>query len=244
MFRRVVYMIARFIVLASIVGGVAGCDRGSDSRVDFLTDTEPRPYDGTAVPEERIAELREEIRRYEDAVEEMVQNYGRIASYQKLLAHELIQAEMYGPALEALERAMDLQPENPVLFYFAGVASARTARGHILDGEETRYLDTAERLFSEALELRPDYKDALFGMAVLLAFDLNETERAVEYSRRLFELETGDPSVAFLHANVLVRNGRIEEAIAIYDDLAGSAPGADQRQRARENRDALLGGGE
>jgi len=242
--RRVVSLIAQLLVIGSIVIGVSGCDRGDDSRVDFLTDTEPRSYEGTAIPEERVAELREEIRRYEAAVTEMVQTYGSIASYQKLLAHELIQAEMYGPALEALERAMDLQPENAVLFYFAGIASARTARGHILDGEEAVYLDRAERLFSEALEMRPDYKDALFAMAVLLAFDRGEAERALEYTRRLSEIETGDPAVAFLHANVLVRNGRTDEAIAVYDDLARSAPGTDQRRRAQENRDALLGGGE
>lgn len=220
---------------------LAGCAEEDDARLEFLTATESATYDGIPVDDARVEELRRDIARYEDEIAETVQNYRRVASFQKLLAQELIRGEMYGPALEALERAMDLQSENAVLYYYAGVAAARSARGHILDGEETDHLKRAEELFGEALALRPDYKDALFAMAVLLAFDLGRPEEALEHSRRLSELETGDPGVRFLHANVLVRNGMVAEAIEVYDDLAQTAPGTDQRARARENRDALRG---
>ncbi|MDA3950865.1 MAG: hypothetical protein PF508_16785 [Spirochaeta sp.] len=233
----------RYFLLAIVlfVLAVVGCVEENDARLEFLTQTESGAYEGIPVDDERVEELRRDITRYEEEISETVQNYRRVASFQKSLAQELIRGEMYGPALEALERAMDLQSENAVLYYFAGVAAARSARGHILDGEETDYLSRAERLFGEALALRPDYKDALFAMAVLLAFDLQRPEEALEYSRRLSQLETGDPGVRFLHANVLVRNGMVDEAIAVYDDLAQTAPGTDQRARARENRDALRG---
>ena len=230
------------ILTISLLGVVVlGCGKEDDARLEFLKQTEGAAYEGVAVDDEKIAQLRQDIAEYEEEVAETVQNYRRIASFQKTLAHELIRSEMYGPALDALERAMELQSENAVLYYFAGVAAARSARGHMIDGEETDYYSQAERFFSEALALRPDYKDALFAMAVLLAFDLQQPEEALIHSRRLSKLETGDPGVRFLHANILVRNGMIEEAIAVYDDLAQTAPGADQRARARENRDALRG---
>jgi len=125
------------------------------------------------------------------------------------------------------------------VYYFAGVAAARTGRAHMLSGEEDRYLVLAERFFSEAIRLRENYQDAIFAMAVLLAFDLNRPEEALEYSRKLSEIETGDPAVKFLHANILVRNGLFREAIAVYDDLARNAPSSEQRTRARQNRDEL-----
>ena len=227
------------IVVLVLVLPLFGCSEQDDPRLDLLTETESRPYEGVPLSEERVNELRTDIKEYEDEVDSMVQDYGRIASFQKMLANELIQAEMYEPALDALERAMEIQNENAVLFYLAGVAAARSARAHILDGEETDYLDKAERLFREALELRPDYHDALFGVAVLLAFDLDRPDDALPYAQKLSRLETGEPSVKFLLANILVRNGMNEEAAAVYDELARSAPSAEQRQQARENRDAL-----
>lgn len=233
------------ILLSVLILGIAGCAQEEDPRLDFLLETEPVPYDGVAVSDERIAELRADIERYEEDVAEVVQGYGKIASFHKLLAQELLQREMYGPALESVEAAMHLQPENAILFYFGGIAAARSARAHMLDGEETSYHQQAEALFRESLALRPDYKDALFAMAVLLAFDLNRADEALEFSSKLSELETGDPDVKFLHANILVRNGEISRAIEVYELLAESAPSSDQRRRARENLDELerRGGG-
>ncbi len=219
-----------------------GCSQRDDRRLQFLAETEPTGYDEVGVSSQRMDELREDIRRAEGEIEEAVQAYARSASFHKLLAYELIQAEMYGPALEALRRAMELQPANAVVYYYVGIASARTARAHMLDGEESSYLADAERHFREAIRLRPDYKDALFALAVLLAYDLSRPEDALTYSRRLSQIETGDPAVRFLHANILVRNGQIEEAIDIYDYLAQNAPSQEQRAQARDNRNVLEGG--
>ncbi len=231
-------VLAAVLVLAAVMF-LSGCAERKEPQLQFLLETENGTVQGDRVPSERIEELRKEIRRYETEVEEAVHAYAMSGSYHKMLAHELLKEEMYGPALESLQRAMELQPANPVVYYFAGVAAARSARAHMLDGREDEYLKTAERLFDEALRLRPDYQDALFAMAVLLAFDLDRPEDALTYSRRLTSIETGDPSVRFLHGNVLVRNGLVSEAIEVYDDLARTAPSAEQRARARENRDEL-----
>jgi tetratricopeptide (TPR) repeat protein len=231
------FLMVLTIVLPALL--LSGCRDGQDEKLDFLVDTEGRTYEGTEVSSERIEELRRDIERYEKEIEAAVQAHTRSASYHKLLAQELLKEEMYGPALEALQRAMELQPANPVVYYYAGVAAARTGRAHMLSGEEDRYLALAESYFSEAIRLRENYQDAIFAMAVLLAFDLNRPDEALEYSRKLSEIETGDPAVKFLHGNILVQNGLFREAIDVYDDLARSAPSSEQRARARQNRDEL-----
>jgi len=159
-----------------------------------------------------------------------------------MLARELIEAEMYGPALEALQAAMELQTDNAVLYYLAGVSAGRSARAGRVSGEAEERLELAERMYREALAIRPDYREALYGLTVLLAFERNRPEEALEFARQLARQETGDPSVRFLLANVLVRVGNVDEAREVYAELAQSAPSSEQRSRAAENVDALGGG--
>ena len=229
--------IAILLVLAALL---AGCDRREEPALDFLEQTEGGAYDGVPVGQDRIEELRGDIEALQESVQEQTRRLGRIASYQKLLARELMNAEMYGPALDALQAAMELQTENPVLYYLAGVSAARSARAEIIAGGETDRFALAEQMYREALNLRPEYHEALYGLAVLLNFELDRPDEALTYARRLSEIETGDPSVRFLLANILVRLGQTGEAEEIYADLARNAPSADQRQRAADNRDALV----
>ncbi|POR04734.1 hypothetical protein AU468_02665 [Alkalispirochaeta sphaeroplastigenens] len=241
--RRRVRSIVLFVVATVALGGVtlllSGCPGEKEPELDFLRATEGVEYQGVEVPTERIAELRREVGRYRSKVEEVTEALAREASFQKLLANELMQQGMHGPALEALQRALAIQTDNPVLYYLAAVASARTARAHRIDGQRREFLELSEALYRDAIALNPRYRAALFGLAVLLSFELDRPADALEYARRTAELETKDPAVRFLLAHVLVRTGNVDEASRIYDDLARTAPATEQRQRAAANRDEL-----
>lgn len=229
----------RGLLVLAVLPLIVACGAEGSPTLDLLVETESATYEGVAVGESRIEELRQDIEEYREEVQETTRRLGRIASFQKMLARELMEAEMYGPALEALEAAMELQTENAVLYYLAGVAAGRAARAELNGGEARNRLELAERMYGEALDLRPNYREALYGMAVLLAFELDRPEEALEYARHLAREETGDPSVRFLLGNVLVRVGNVDEAREVYAELAQSAPSSEQRQRAAENRDAL-----
>ncbi len=220
---------------------LAACAPEEEPALDFLVATEGATYDGVSVSEERVEQLRADIERYREEIRETTIRLGRVATFQRLLARELMEAEMYGPALEALEAAMAIQTDNANLYYLAGVATARSARARITAGDETAYYDRAERLYRAAIDIRPDYREALYGLTVLLTFELDRPEEALAYARRLVEVESREPSVRFLFANVLVRNGLDEEAAAVYGELARNALTDEQRHRAAQNRDALTG---
>lgn len=219
------------------------CAREDEAALDFLVRTEGGIYDEIPVGSERVDELRADIAELEDEVREQTLRLGRIASYRKLLAQELIEMEMYGPALEQLQAAMEMQTENATLYYLAGVAAGRSARALIDETAATERLQLAERMYREAVGIRPDYREALYGLAVVLAFELDEAEEALGFARRLAGIETGDPSVSFLLANILVRTGNIGEAEDIYARLAREAPSAQQREQAARNQAALAGEG-
>lgn len=229
-------IVALLPVAILFLGGCAEDETPED--VEFILETE-RSGAPLASEEARIAEIEAEIEGYREAVAEHVRAYNGLARYEKLLANELMAQELYGPALEALERAMEIQTDNPVLYYLAAVATAHRARAGVLGGDEAEWLLRSERLYREAIELDPSYHDALYGLTVLLAFELDRPSEALQTIRRLAEIETGDPKVRFLLANVLVRNGLTDEAITVYDDLARTAPSAELRARAEENRNTL-----
>lgn len=232
-----------FPVLAALMTAIllffAGCtedETADDAKFILETESSGAPL---SPEDERIAEIEAEIEGYREAIVEQVQLYNGLARYEKLLANELMAQELYGPALEALERAMEIQTENEVLYYLAAVSTAHRARAGVLGGDEIEWLLRAERLYREAIELDPEYHEALYGLAVLLAFELDEPAKALEPIQSLANIESGDPSVRFLLANILVQNGRQEEAIDVYDDLARTAPSEVQRARAQENREML-----
>ena len=230
----------RVLPFALLLGvGLSACSRPDEAVLDFLVATESVEYDGVAVRAERIAELRADIERYQDAVAQTVDQMMRVATFQKLLANELMQQELYGPALDALASAIAIQTDNPVLYYLAGVAGAHSAKAQPTPAAGAALLRQAERHYRIALEIRPDYQEALFGLAVLLAFELDRPEDALEYADRLARLETGDVAVRFLHANVLVRAGELDRAVDVYDRIASQATG-EQRRQAQDNRDRLL----
>lgn len=218
---------------------VAGCGNEPDAALEMLIATEGRTYEGQEVPDERIDELRREIRRYDSLVEETVDQMAHVATFQKLLADEYLRRQMYGPARDALQRALDLQPDNAILYYLAAVATARSADAAMNPGERDARLDDAQTLYDRALARDPNYKEALYGMAILVGIERDDPAAALSYVERLSALETGDVAVRFLYANLLVRVGATAQAASIYDDLASNAPSAEQRDRAATNRDAL-----
>ncbi len=228
------------LILPVVFPGCASED--VEPALDFLIATEPTAYEGVPVPTERVQELRRDVQRYEKQIDELIQSMSQSASLNKLLANELMQQGLFGPALEALQRAMALQAENPVLYYLAGVAAARSAPGHAISGERQDRLVLAEEMYRRALRLDPNYREALYGLGVLLAFELNRPVEALEPVRHLTRIETGDMAPRFLLANILVRLGQTTEAETIYDEIARNATSAEQRSRAGENRDALRRG--
>lgn len=237
--RAIAVILPAVLLVMVVVMVVAGCAERDGGQLAFLLATEPRQYEGVEVPAARIAELRADIRRYSKEVEETVSRMNRIASFQKMLANELMQQQMYEPALEALQRAMELQTSNAILYYLGGVASGHSARAHIIDGRREEYLEQSVQLYREAIRINPRYRDALYGLAVVLAFELDRPGEALEYARRVAELDTQDPAVRFLLANVLVRTQRLSEAAEVYEQLARNAPSADQRRRAADNLEEL-----
>ncbi|MFP4301005.1 MAG: tetratricopeptide repeat protein [Spirochaetaceae bacterium] len=224
---------------------LSGCDRRDSRRdaLEFLQRTEATRYEGQEVSQERMRELQQEIETYEEDVEEVVRKLSDVGVFRKLLAEEFLDREMYGPALEHLQAAMELQPANAVLFYLAGVSSAQTGKAYVEDrGRREEHLRLAEEYYLRALELDSRYRECLYAISVLYVFELQEPGEAREYMDRLLEIDPGNTQARFLKARMLVELGNIEEAADLYGEIAEEAPTREQRDRAMANRNQLLEG--
>jgi tetratricopeptide (TPR) repeat protein len=203
---------------------------------------EQEGYEGQEPTEERIQELKDAIAEYQQQVERQVEAAGRIGIYYKMLANEYVDREMYGKALESLSEAIYYYPDNPVLHYLAGVSAAHLGASMPSAEQAEEYLMQAERSYRRALELDETYVDALYGLAILYAFELEQPGEALPLLERLLQYERRNVDAMFLLARVYAAVGRIEDAVEMYDRIIDTTQIPARKERARENKQQLLGG--
>jgi tetratricopeptide (TPR) repeat protein len=217
-------------------------DKGSDMSKKLRL-FETQGYRGEDLSKERIEELEKAIKRFEGIVDQKVEASSQLGEYHKMLAIRYMDREMYGKALEHLEEAKEYYPENQVVFYYAGVCSARMAKAAVNDPEEQdRLLTQAENYYERAISLDNNFVDALYGMSVLYIFERDRVPDAEPHIDRILKIEKKNTSAMFLLARVYVYSGRIEEAIELYDRIIQNAQSKAEKKQARDNRQALLEG--
>ncbi len=228
------------ILAACLAALLSACDRGSeDPRVEQLLELEEEMYEGQEPSDERLEELRESVRTLESSVEQRMRDHEYLGRYHKILAIEYINREMYGPALRELEAAIEIHTENPVLFYYAAIAAARQAKSTREAGRRSELYEDSEWYYKRAIELRPQYRSALYGLAVLYLFELESPDEAEPHLNRLLELRPSNWEAQFLKARMRVMQGRLEEAIEVYDRIAADASASGQREAALRNKREL-----
>lgn len=227
--------------LAVITAGLLilmSCTR-EDPRLASLVATESSTVTGA----ERIRELESVVEEYGQIVSEKVDAAMRQASYLRLLSVEYMRQELYGPALKSLEEAIQIEPQNPILHYYAGVSAGHLAKAQARPEARSNFLGMAERSYLRAIELDPTYHDALYAVSVLYVFELNQPERAIPHLTALLDRSPGNSSALFLVARAHAALGSVDEALAAYDRIIETATDTEIKEAARRNRRLLTGEG-
>jgi len=189
----------------------------------------------------RISELEELVEEYAELAAEQVQTLSRTADTLKLLSQAYLQQRMFGPALETLEQAIFIEPENQTLHQLAGASAGFVAKAQSNAAERRRYFDIAEFHYQRAVEFAPNFIDARYGLAVLYAFELDQPEKALPHlDAILARNELHVPSL-FVLARANVQLGNVDAAIDAYDTIIEHAAEEQDRERARRNRQLLVG---
>ena len=234
--RSIVYIPMLTVVL--LTAAAVGCS-GDDPMVDRMVELEDTVFEGQRVSDERIEEIEREVRRYREIVDQQVQANGQLMIYYRMLGIRYLEREMYGPAVRALEQALEITPANAQLHSYYAAAAAQSAKGRYDMAEQNRLFGVAEQAYQRALQLDPNLRQALYGYAVLLVFELDRPGDALPHLDRLLEVQRQHTDGRFLRAYAHAALGNIQEAIGDYDAIIDVTRNPEVRREASRLRSQL-----
>ncbi|MFP4066289.1 MAG: tetratricopeptide repeat protein [Spirochaetaceae bacterium] len=217
---------------------LAGCDSEESPLLDGLVESEGGREE---VSEERIEELKRQIAANREIVEEKVEAAGELGVYYRMLGRAYMNRELYGPALDAFEEALEIETANPRAFYQAAVAAGYLGNAAGTEEEAVPYFEKAERYYGRAVELDPEYADALYGLAVLYVFEMDRPEEALSLLDRAMDAGISRARALMVKGRALLELGRRQEAAEVYGQAAERTTDDALRRRAEENRRQILG---
>ncbi len=188
---------------------------------------------------DREAELKADIRQNKDILEEKIEAARGIGSSYKMLGKLYLENEMYLLALDQFREAATIYPENPILYYYSGLCSARYSKSAVDSPVKFEYLNNAEKYYSKAVELDEKYSKAVIALSVLYLYEMEKPSDAAVMLNRLIEFESRNFEALFLLANAYIQLGKIDEASSVYKTIEKTADSKTYKEQAAINRKEL-----
>jgi tetratricopeptide (TPR) repeat protein len=200
-------------------------------------------------PPETIEGLRAAIAAYEDQIERNVREGAQAGVYWKILATRLADRKMHKDALDALERAISYNAEDPTLFYLTGLSAAIMAAssrdfpgGSAPPGaEQDTYFALAESAYLRAINLDPAYARPRYGLGILYVFELDRPAEAIPHLTRYLELMSSDFDAMFALARAYYVTGNNAAALELYDRILSRTKDQSRKAEAQRNKEIVLG---
>ena len=195
-------------------------------------------------PPETEAGLMQAIALYQDQIERNVREGAQTGVYWKILATRLADKGMDNDALEALERAIYFNSEDPILFYLTGVSAAKIAKAKVgfspyAETEKEQLFLLSENSYLRALELDITYSKAMYGLAVLYVYELDRPQDAIIYLERYLQVQPSDINAMFVLAAAHYLSGNFSQAVEMYDRIASRTKDQKLKEAALNNREEI-----
>jgi tetratricopeptide (TPR) repeat protein len=237
-------------VVAIIVGGIYAFyqhERRNKGVALAVRIAELSP-DRSSTPE-TIEGLRAAIAEYENAMDRYVQAAARTGTYWKILAIRLADKGMHKEALDALEKAVQYNAEEPVLYYLTGVSAVIVAKSSLdpvvrpgaKQSERDRYFSMAEGAFKRSIELEPAYAKSEYELGLLYMMELDQSADAVPCLERYHEMMPKSVDGMFALARAYYMTEDYRKSVALYDEILAVTKDAAEKAEAQQNRDYILG---
>jgi len=198
----------------------------------------------TGGPPETIEGLREAIALYENQIKRNVQEGAQTGVYWKILAIRLADRGMHRDALDAYERALYYNTDDPTLFFLVGesasVVSASVLGFQMNSAEEKeRFANLAETAYLRALQLDPSYQKPRFALGLLYTFDLGRPADAVPLLERFLQISPGSIEAMFVLARAYFMTGNYNSSMEVYDRIINRTKDQSVKNEAQNNKEII-----
>ncbi|MCK5737449.1 MAG: tetratricopeptide repeat protein, partial [Spirochaetaceae bacterium] len=193
--------------------------------------------------DERISELKADIRGVEKQVEKTIEAVRDKGTYWRLLGIKYMDYKMWDDALDAFDQAVEIYPENASLLYNRALSASQMALS--VDTPELRssYISRAEKGYVRAISVNPRFTPSLYALSVLLVFELDRPLEAAPLLEDYLKIERSNINGRFLLARVYLEAGRKSEALNLYDEIIEIARDKTDVLKAEELYNRVAGGG-
>ncbi|MDR1072295.1 MAG: tetratricopeptide repeat protein [Treponema sp.] len=197
-----------------------------------------------------IDDLKKTIAAYESQLDQFMKASAKSGTYWKILATRLQDKNQHSEALEALQNAIQYNPEDTTLFYMTGVSAGIVAKsaldfpGATNGNRREEYYRLAEEGYLRAIELNGRYDKPLYGIGVLYVFELDRPSDAIPYLQRYIDLNSGNSEGAadamFVLARAYYTIGEYRRAIEQYDGILIVSKNKNKLEQAAELKQQTL----
>jgi len=195
---------------------------------------------------ETIDALRKAIALYEIQIERNVREGAQTGVYWKILGIRLADKNMHNDALQAFERAVYFNTEDPTIYYLTGLSAASAAKSLVGfsnadEKERARLYKLAENSYLRALELDATYAKPMYGLGVLYVFELDRPQDAIPHLERYLKININDVSAMFILARAYYSTGNYSDALECYDRIIVRIKDKNIREEALRNKEIVQG---
>jgi tetratricopeptide (TPR) repeat protein len=189
---------------------------------------------------ETIDDLKKAIALYENQIELNVKTGAQTGVYWKILAIRLADKKMHKDALQAYERALYFNADDPTLFFLTG-ESASIAAASTLNfnsnspAERERYLNLAESAYLRSIELDPTYAKPKLGLGILYSFDMDRAPEALPHLERYMQIMPNDIAGMSVSARAYYMTENFTRAIELYDRIIARTKDPKVKAEAQTN---------
>ena len=225
------------VVIVALVAFVYNNERGKIHKDLAKRIAEINPRGGTP---QTIEALREAIAAYEEQIERNVQEGAQTGTYWKILAIRLADKGMHQDALDAFERAIYYNAEDPVLFYLTGESASIVAAGTVgfsanSGSEKEHFSRLAETSYLRSIQLDGSYARPLLGLGILYTFDQDRAIEAIPLLERYMQLSPNSIQGMFVLARAYYMTENFDRAIDLYDTIISKSKDPKVKQEAQNN---------
>lgn len=192
--------------------------------------------------DERITELKADIRGVEKQVEKTLKAVRDKGTYWRLLGMKYMDYRMWGEAMAAFDEAVAIYPEHAPLLYNRALTAGQMALSSDTPEMRMSYLARSENGYRRALTVDPRYTPTMYALAALLVFELDRPLEAGPLLEDFLKIERSDVNARFLLARVYMKAGMIGEALNLYDEIIRLARDQSDVIKAEDLYNRVAGG--